>query len=48
LKNEDGEDADLVRFRITAVACNQPVGGACTGEAGNSPDFVQRRLEVEI
>lgn len=48
LTNEDGDPADLVRFRIVAVACNQPVGGACTEQPGNSPDFVQRRLEVEI
>lgn len=48
LVDSEGKPSTLVRFRITAVACNQPVGGACTGEANNSPDFVQRRLEVEI
>jgi MSHA biogenesis protein MshP len=48
LKDPDGNDSPLVRFRITAIACNQPVGGECNGQAGNSPDFVQRRLEVEI
>ncbi len=35
-------------WRIVAVACNQPVGGACADEAGNSPDYVRRRLEVQV
>lgn len=48
LTDSSGNPSSLVRFRITATACNQPVGGECRGEPSNSPDFVQRRLEVEI
>lgn len=36
------------RWRIGAVACNQPVQGECGTQASTSPDYVQRRLEVEI
>lgn len=46
LKNAD--DEPVMRWRITAVACNQPVDGACGQQAPNHPDYVQRRLEVEI
>jgi MSHA biogenesis protein MshP len=46
LKNADGEP--LMRWRIGAVACNQPVDGVCGGQTTTSPDYVQRRLEVEI
>ncbi|MFC0251714.1 pilus assembly PilX family protein [Massilia consociata] len=46
LKDADGDP--LMRWRIAAVACNQPVNGACDGKATNRPDYVQRRLEVEI
>lgn len=46
LKNIDGDP--VMRWRIAAIACNQPVDGACGQQAPNNPDFVQRRLEVEI
>lgn len=46
LKNAEGDP--VMRWRITAVACNQPVEGACGQQAPNNPDYVQRRLEVEI
>ena len=46
LKDSDG--TPLNRWRLRAVACNQPVDGACGQQASNSPDYVQRRLEVEI
>jgi len=39
------------RWRIGAVACNQPVQGECNAQASTTntnPDYVQRRLEVEI
>lgn len=39
----------LNRYLITAVACNQPkAGNAGCPNPGNSPDYVQRQLEVEI
>lgn len=40
--------AGTTRWRIVSVACNQPVGGNCGDETGSSPDFVRRRLEVQI
>lgn len=44
-----GSNANTTRWRIVAIACNEPVGGACTGDAtGGGPDFVQRRLEVQL
>ncbi|KFI07833.1 hypothetical protein [Massilia sp. BSC265] len=46
LKNSDGDP--LKRWRISAVACNQPVDGVCGEPATNSPDYVRRKLEVEI
>ena len=46
LKNADGDP--VMRWRLRAVACNQPVEGACGQQAPNNPDYVQRRLEVEI
>lgn len=46
LRNLDEEP--VMRWRIAAVACNQPVDGVCGGKVPNHPDFVQRRLEVEI
>ena len=46
LKDVDGDP--VMRWRIIAVACNQPVEGACGQQAVNHPDYVQRRLEVEI
>lgn len=44
----DAHGRPVMRWRITAVACNQPVQGACGQEIPNNPDYVQRRLEVEI
>jgi MSHA biogenesis protein MshP len=39
----------LTRHVIEAVACNQPgAGGACPNAGTNNPDYVQRRVEVEI
>ncbi len=41
----------LDRWRITAVACNFPTGGACTDPASNptnNKDFVQRRMQVSF
>ena len=46
LKNADGDP--VMRWRMRAVACNQPVDGACRQQVPNNPDYVQRRLEVEI
>ncbi len=46
LKDVGGDP--VMRWRIAAVACNQPVDGACGQQAPNNPDYVQRRLEVEI
>lgn len=46
LKNADGDP--VMRWRLRAVACNQPVEGACGQQAPNNSDYVQRRLEVEI
>jgi MSHA biogenesis protein MshP len=37
----------LKRYRIIATACNQPASGACPN-ASNSPDYVQRRIQIEI
>jgi MSHA biogenesis protein MshP len=45
----DGSNASTTRWRIVAVACNEPVGGVCGADAtGGGPDFVRRRLEVQI
>jgi MSHA biogenesis protein MshP len=44
----DGDEDMLTRWRITAVACNQPVNGRCTGSAINNSEYVQRKLEVQI
>lgn len=39
----------LQRYQVVAVACNQPVNGACTAAAtSNSPDYVRRRLQAEF
>jgi MSHA biogenesis protein MshP len=49
-----GGDAALTRTVITAVACNQPVNGACTVNPAGTPDprnnldYVQRRIEVQL
>lgn len=44
-----GSKANTTRWRIVAVACNQPVGGVCAANAvGGGPDFVRRRLEVQL
>jgi len=47
-KDAAGNDAHTNRWRIEAVACNQVVNGRCDGEPGASPDFVRRRLEVQL
>jgi len=44
----DGDEDMLTRWRITALACNQPANGRCDGSPGNNPEYVQRRLEVQI
>ena len=46
LKNADGEF--VMRWRIGAVACNQADEGRCGQAIPNNPDYVQRKLEVEI
>jgi MSHA biogenesis protein MshP len=39
----------LVRYVIRSAACNQPANGACTEtSATNNPDYVARKIEVEI
>ena len=39
----------LKRYQVVAVACNQPVNGACTAAAtSNSTDYVRRRLQAEF
>ncbi len=43
-----GSSANTTRWRIVSVACNQPVGGSCGDDTGSSPDFVRRRLEVQV
>jgi MSHA biogenesis protein MshP len=45
-----GSSANTNRWRIESVACNQPSGGVCDRDRdpGASPDFVQRRLEVQV
>lgn len=52
LPDEEGATvAQTRRWRIGAVACNQPVEGECTAQTNTTnanPDYVQRRLEVEI
>jgi len=50
----DGNAATTMSWRIRSVACNQPVGGMCRENAdgaanpNNHPDYVQRRLEVQV
>lgn len=46
MKTIDNEP--VMRWRISAIACNQPAGGPCSKEALKHPEYVQRRLEVEI
>lgn len=48
LADSTGNAAATMGWRIVAVACNQPVGGRCGDDTGNSPDFVRRRLEVQV
>lgn len=39
----------LMRHVLEATACNQPAGdGTCPNGATNSPDYVQRKVEVEL
>lgn len=45
----NGSAANTTRWRIVAVACNEPVNGACTSTAvGGGPNYVRRRLEVQL
>ena len=46
LRNAD--DEFVTRWRIRAVACNQADEGRCGEKIPNNPDYVQRRLEVDI
>lgn len=46
LMNVDREP--VRRWRISAVACNQIDAGTCGQKVPNNPEYVQRRLEVEI
>lgn len=39
--------APVARWVINATACNMPGAGGCPNP-GNSPDYVERQLEVEI
>lgn len=49
LPDDQGDEVlETRRWRLRAVACNQPVDGSCDGEAAKSADYVQRRLEVMI
>lgn len=42
------DPAALDRWLISATACNlQPAGGSCPNPS-NSPDYVQRRIEVKL
>lgn len=44
-----GSTANTTRWRIVAVACNEPANGVCASDApGGGPDFVRRRLEVQL
>jgi MSHA biogenesis protein MshP len=38
---------ELSRYIISAVACNNPGAGGCPNPS-NSPNYVQRKVEVEI
>lgn len=43
-----GSEAALVRYVLTATACNlQPANGACPNPS-NNPDYVERRMTVTI
>ena len=45
--DSSGNVVVIVVRQITAVACNQPVGGACpNGNPG--PDYVQRKVQVSV
>jgi len=46
--DSNGSSANTDRWRIQSIACNQPNSGKCDDQPGNSPDFVQRRLEVQV
>ena len=35
-------------FQVTSTACNQPAAGACPNNAPNSPDYVERHMEVTL
>jgi len=48
LADSNGNALATMRWRIVSVACNQPVGGRCADDTGSSPDFVRRRLEVQV
>jgi len=45
---DDGDDAVLDRWRLTATSCNlQPSNGSCPNPS-TSPDYVQRVVEVQF
>ncbi|MCD2516497.1 agglutinin biogenesis protein MshP [Massilia sp. G4R7] len=46
--DSSGNSANTTRWRIESIACNQPKNGACTTTPVAHPDFVQRRLEVQV
>ncbi|HLO95634.1 MAG TPA: agglutinin biogenesis protein MshP [Burkholderiaceae bacterium] len=38
----------LAFYELTAVACNQPVGGACPGDAAPAATYVERSLSRRV
>jgi MSHA biogenesis protein MshP len=41
-------NGQLARYVITATACNQPGPDGCPNSAPTSPDYVARKVEVEL
>ncbi|MBQ5947592.1 agglutinin biogenesis protein MshP [Massilia sp. ST3] len=49
VEDDNGDPQPLQRWRIRAIACNQPVNGACEQQpSSTSPDYVRRQVEVEL
>ncbi|MEH6435562.1 agglutinin biogenesis protein MshP [Massilia sp. DD77] len=49
VEDDNGDPQPLQRWRIRAIACNQPVNGACEQQpTSTSPDYVRRQVEVEL